>query len=231
MAGDIDSAGFEAARIRMVDGQVRPADVTRPDVIDAMLWAPRERFLPKSKRGVAYMGDLVELAPGRFELDPRTLAKMIDALAPTSKDLALVVGAGGGYASAVLSRICAAVVSLEQDESLAASAKEALSEVGVDTVIDAVGPHSAGCAQHAPYNIVLVNGAVPAGAAGGRDPLEEILSKQLADGGRLATLRGDGAAGWCELLVRTGEGWGGRRAFEAAGPVLAGFEPKREFEF
>lgn len=215
----------------MVDGQIRPSDVTRTEVIDAMLWAPRERFLPKSKRSVAYAGDLIEAAPGRFELDPRTLAKMIAAIAPKPDDLALVIGAGGGYASAVLSRLCAAVVSLEQDEALASASVEALSEVGVDTVISETGNHTQGCPQHAPYNVILVNGAVPAVEDTESDPLRLILSQQLGEGGRLVALRSAGAAGWCEVVLRTAEGWSGRRAFEANAPLLSGFEPEPGFTF
>ena len=231
MAVEIDSAGFASARRRMVDGQIRPSDVTRPEILDAMEWAPRERFLPKSKRGMAYAGDVIEIASGRYELEPRVLAKMISELAPGKDDLALVVGSGGGYAAAVLSRLCAAVVTLEQDESLKNSAAEALSEVGVDTVIAEAGNHREGRPQHAPYNLILVNGAVPAVSDGGVDPLHLLLSEQLGEGGRLATLRSAGAAGWCEVLVRTGDSWSGRRAFEATGPLLPGFEQATGFEF
>ena len=231
MTLDTDAAAFEAARKRMVDGQVRPSDVTRPEILAAMLWAPRERFLPKSKRNLAYAGDLVEVASGRFELEPRVLGKMISELAPKSDDLALVVGSGGGYAAAVLSRLCAAVVTLECDEALNSSAAEAFSETGVDTAISCQGNLAEGCAQHAPYNLILVNGAVPAVTSGGTDPLHEILSSQLGEGGRLATLRSAGAAGWCETVVRAGETWSGRRAFEATGPMLPGFEREQGFEF
>lgn len=231
MAVEVELSGFAEARRRMVDGQIRPSDVTRKDLIDAMLWAPREKFVPKSKRGVAYAEDLIEVAPGRWELDPRTLAKMISELAPKPDDLALVIGAGGGYAAAVLSRLCAAVVTLEEDEALASSAAEALRECGVDTVITGEGGHAEGCAQHAPYNLILVNGAVPAGSGGAMDPLESIVSGQLSEGGKLAVLRNAGAAGWCEVIVRGADAWGGRRAFEATAPVLRGFEPASGFKF
>lgn len=221
---------YEAARRSMVDGQVRPSDVTRPSLIDAMLWTPRERFVPKSKRSVAYMGEAIDVAPGRVELDPRTLAKMIEAAAPTADDLALVIGSGGGYAAAILSQLCAAVVAVEQDEALAAAGREALTECGVDTVITVVGPHVDGCLKHAPYNLILINGAVSA-PAGEIDPLATILQAQLADGGRLATLRRDGPAGRCEVVVKSGETWSARRAFDAASPILAGFEAPARFEF
>ena len=231
MAVEIDSAGFESARRKMVDGQVRPSDVTRADIIDAFLWAPRERFLPKSKRPIAYASDLIEIAPGRFELEARVLAKMIMESAPRQDDLALVIGSGGGYAAAVLSRLCAAVVTLEQDEALQTAASEALKETGVDTVIAEAGPHHQGCAQHAPYNLILVNGAVPAAERGVADPLERIVSEQLGEGGRLATMRSAGAAGWCEIITRSAGHWSGRRVFEGTGPLLPGFERKAGFEF
>ncbi|MEL6980375.1 MAG: protein-L-isoaspartate O-methyltransferase [Pseudomonadota bacterium] len=228
MAADGEMTNYEAARRSMVDRQVRPSDVTRPPLIDAMLWAPREKFLPKSRRPLAYMGESIDVGSGRFELDPRILAKMIEALAPSPDDLALVIGSGGGYVAAVLSKLCAAVVALDQDETLAASARDAWNECGVDTVISVVGPHGAGCAQHAPYNIVLVAGATP---ANGREPLADILRDQVAEGGRLCVLRQDGPAGWCDLVVRSGDGWSARRVFDASSPLLIGFEAETRFDF
>ena len=100
MALDLNADAMKDARRNMVDCQVRPSDVTRLDLIEAMLWAPRERLLPKARRATAYVGEHVEIAPGRFELDPRVFAKMIDASRVGENDLALVVGGGYGYAAA-----------------------------------------------------------------------------------------------------------------------------------
>lgn len=212
----------------MVDGQVRPSDVTRTDLIDAMLWAPRERFVPKSKRALAYMGEHIELSQARWELDPRVLAKMIETLEPEREDLALVIGSGGGYAAAILSKLCAAVVALESDAALASASAEALREAGCDTVIGVEGPLAAGAPAHAPYNLVLVNGAVA------RDPMTvfaDVVASQVADAGRLVCLRLEQGVGRCEILVKSGSSVSARRAFDASAPTLPGFEAAPTFEF
>lgn len=219
-----EKAAFEQARRTMVDGQVRPADVTHRGVIDAMLWAPREAFLPKSKRASAYLGEHLEIAPGRWELDPRLFAKMSNAAAPEKDDLAMVVGSGYGYAAAVLSRMCAAVVALEEDEAMSRAAETAFSRFEIDTVIAHAGPLLAGCAEHAPYNLIFVNGAVG-------DAALDALQSQLIDGGRMIVIRGDAMLGRAELVVRSGDAFGARDAFDAAAPILPGSEAPISFEF
>lgn len=224
MALDTDQGTLEASRRTMVDCQVRPSDVTRLELIDAMLWAPREQFVPKARRAQAYLGEHLAIAPGRWELDPRVFAKMADAGAPEKSDLALVVGSGLGYAAAVLSRICGAVVALEQDEELAGAAAQSLSEAGVDNVISTGGALIGGCAAHAPYNLIFINGGISC-------PVPSALISQLATGGRLVAVHMDGPVGRCELMVRDGEAVGSRRVFDATAPLLPGFDRAARFEF
>ncbi|MEO1329620.1 MAG: protein-L-isoaspartate O-methyltransferase [Pseudomonadota bacterium] len=224
MSVEIDFAAQEAVRRTMVDCQVRPSDVTDPALVDAMLWAPREAFAPKSKRAQAYMGEHLEIAPGRFELDPRTFAKLADLAEPGPEDLALVVGAGMGYAAAVLSRLVAAVIALEEDPALVASMRATLEALEVPNVIVVEGPLAEGCAAHAPYNLVFVNGGSATSAPDG-------LVSQLADGGRLTQVRMRDAVGRGEICRKSGGALGARSAFDAAAPILPGFEAVREFEF
>lgn len=224
MALDLDSTGFETARRTMVDCQVRPSDVTSIDLIEAMLWAPREAFLPKAKRAQAYVGEHLPVAEGRYELDPRIFAKMVDAAAPASDDLALVVGSGYGYAAAVLSKLTAAVIALEEDEAMAQAAATSFSEVGVDNVVAAQGALTAGCVEHQPYNLIFVNGAIETA------PPAALLG-QLAEGGRLVAIRMSGPVGRCELWLRDGETTGARPAFDASAPVLPGFAAAPGFVF
>lgn len=221
---DLDSDAFVEARRAMVDCQVRPSDVTRTDLIDAMLWAPREAFLPKSKRAQAYVGEQLAVAENRYELDPMVFAKLIDAAAPQSSDLALVVGGGYGYAAAVLSRLAAAVVSLECDPTMSKAAAEALQRHGVDTAITAEGPLTGGCADHSPYNLIVLNGATAV-------DLPTTLADQLADGGRVVMIKMNGPVGRCLVGVKSGEVIGWRASFDAAAAVLPGFENTRGFEF
>ena len=123
---------FAQRRTTMVDTQVRTNDVTRYPVIAAMLHVPRECFVPEARREVAYKGENLDLAPGRVLLEPRTFAKMIDALDLRTTDLVLDLGCGLGYSAAVLARMAQAVVAVEPDPAMAAEAERRLAAQGVD---------------------------------------------------------------------------------------------------
>ncbi len=213
---------FAARRIMMVDTQVRPSDVTKFPIIDAMLSVPREDFLPAAKREAAYMGENLDLGAGRVMLEPRTLAKMLDALDIANDELVLDVGAAFGYSSAVIAHMAEAVIAVEDDEMMAAEAQEALSNAGADNVMVHVGPLTEGAAQHGPYDVVIVHGGVA--------HLPQALSDQIKDGGRIACLFMDGALG----EVRVGHKLDGkitwRMAFNAGAPVLQGFERHDKFQ-
>lgn len=228
MSALAENASFAEARKVMVDRHVRPADVTRLDVIDAFLTTPRELFFPKARRAIAYACETVEIAEGRYELDPRVFAKMVQTLAPKASDLALVVGAGGGYAAAVTAQIVSTVVALECDEALAASCETALAKLEADAAITARGPLEAGWAEHQPYNAVLVYGAV-AGA------IPAALTDQLAEGGRIVAILTDddaeGRLGRCVLGIKSGGAMGYRPVFDATAPVLPGMAQSKGFEF
>ncbi|MEL6316560.1 MAG: protein-L-isoaspartate O-methyltransferase [Pseudomonadota bacterium] len=224
MAQDGGAAALETARRTMVDCQVRPSDVTDVALIDAMLETPRELFLPKSRRAVAYIGEHIDLGDGRVELDPRILAKMIDAARPGPDDLAMVLGSGAGYAAAVLSRLCPAVVAVEPSDALRAVAEAGFAAAGADNVISVAAPMAEGCAKHAPYNVVFVNGAVTV-------DIPEGIKAQLADGGRMSFVRMRGVIGRCEVLRRDGDAFGVRAAFDATAPALPEFVGAQQFVF
>jgi protein-L-isoaspartate(D-aspartate) O-methyltransferase len=214
---------YAAARTAMVDRQVRTSDVTSYPIIDAMLSVPRERFAPPALRAVAYAGEHLALAPGRVMLDPRTFAKMIDAADPGPDDLVLDVGCGLGYSTAVLARMAAAVVAVEADEAMARSAAATLTELEVDNAEVLAAPLAGGAAAHAPYNVILVEGGV--------EEVPEGLREQLREGGRMVFVRMEGEYGWCELVTRVDGAFARRRMFDAAAPVLPGFERQAAFEF
>ncbi len=213
---------FAARRIMMVDTQVRPSDVTKFPIIDAMLSVPREDFVPNGLREAAYMGENLELAPGRVMLEPRTLAKMLDALEFSGDELVLDVGAGYGYSSAVIARMAEAVVALEEDEGLAQDAQDALMEVGADNVVTHAGPLSEGAADHGPYDVIAIQGGV--------SEVPDTLLAQLKDGGRIAALFVEGALGEVRIGYKRDGQIAWRRAFNAGAPLLDGFERAVAFE-
>ncbi|MEM8740065.1 MAG: rRNA adenine N-6-methyltransferase family protein [Pseudomonadota bacterium] len=218
---------FEAARVAMVDTQVRPSDVTLYPIIAAMLDVPRERFVPTDLRGVAYAGAHLPLARERVLLDPRVLAKMLDALKPEPTDLVLDIAPGTGYSTALLARLAAAVVAVEPDPDLARSAIETLAALDEDTALLQEGDAAAGAPEAGPFDAVFINGAI--------ETLPDQIAAQVKPGGRIVAIFQDGAAGQCRLGTRTGDGsragiaW--KTMFDATAPVLSGYEKPGDFVF
>jgi protein-L-isoaspartate(D-aspartate) O-methyltransferase len=216
-----------AARRMMVDCQVRTADVTNLDLIDAMMALPRELFVPSAMAGLAYLDSDLVIGDGRVLLKPMVLAKLIQAAQPSAADHVLDVGCATGYSSAILSRLAGAVVALEEDAALADLAKQALSAAGSSQVAMQVtvvtGPLTAGWPAAAPYDFILLNGAT--------EVTPETYAGQLKPNGRLACIFGGGPAGKA-MLYRLVEGrLVGRPIFDATAPVLPGFVAPPAFVF
>jgi len=214
---------YAAAREAMVDRQVRPSDVTRYPIIEAMQAVPREDFVPAALRPVAYLGEHVPLAAGRVLLDPRVFAKLLDALNVGPRDLVLDLGCGLGYSTAVLARMAEAVVALEPDAGMAAEAEALLARHSVDNAMVVAGPLAEGVAEHGPFDAMLLEGAI--------EVLPEGLADQLKPGGRIAAIVVEGTRGQARLGIRAGGGIAWRRIFDATAPVLPGFEATKAFEF
>ena len=214
-------ADFAARRTTMVDTQVRPSDVTKFPIIDAMLAVPREAFVPDGMREAAYVGENLDLGSGRVLLEPRTLAKMLDALDIQPDELVLDIGCGLGYSSAVIARVSEAVVALEQDSDLAADAQRLLGENGADNVAVIEAALTQGAAKHGPYDVITIQGAV--------EELPGVLLDQLKDGGRIAAIFMENALGICRIGYKFGDQMTWRFSFNASAPVLQGFERQRDF--
>lgn len=212
---------FQAARTAMVDRQIRPSDVTSFPIIEAMLWAPRERFAPAGHKAVAYADAPLAQGGGRFALEPRVFAKMLDGARIGPDDMVLDIAPGLGYSTAVIARMAAAVIAIEPDEAMAAAAAETLSALEVDNALVKAGDAAAGDAPHGPYDAIFVNGAVE------RAP--DALIAQLKVGGRLVAVHQSGASGRAVAFIRTETGHVERRLFDASAPVLPGFEAPAEF--
>jgi protein-L-isoaspartate(D-aspartate) O-methyltransferase len=217
---------FAHARRIMVDGQLRTFDVNDIPLLNAMDTVPRERFVLPGREDLAYMDQDILVADGaerRYMLSPMILGRLIQALAIDTGDRVLDVACGRGYASAVFRELGAQVTALEADEALAAAARQSLSAAGAADVAVLAGPLDQGYAANAPYDAILINGAV--------EVRPEALLRQLADGGRLACVRGRGRAARATLYVRSGEAFGERALFEAAAPLLASFVQPPGFTF
>lgn len=212
---------FAARRTMMVDTQVRPNDVTKYPIIEAMLAVPREVFVPAASREAAYVGGNIEIAPGRVMLEPRTLAKMLDALDIQRGDLVLDVGCGLGYSAAVIARMAEAVVALEEDADLAREAQLRLSAEGADNAAVIEGPLAQGAAKHGPYDAIVIGG--------GAETVPQALLDQLKDGGRIGCIFMEGALGICRIGHKLDGAIAWRFAFNATAPVLPGFAARREF--
>lgn len=170
---------FAAARDRMVDGQVRPNKVIDPRIIQAMRRLPRERFVPAALASRAYADDAVRLPGGRALMEPMVIARLVQVLRTRDKERGLVVGAGSGYGAALLDACGATVTALEDDAGLLALARAVLPAVapGVNLV---EGPVAAGWPGGAPYDFILIEGAVA--------ELPGVLAGQLQPHGRVAAV-------------------------------------------
>ena len=214
---------FSATRQHMVEGQIRPNRVTDARLVAAMAEVPRERFVPRNLRGVAYVDEDIEIAPGRYLMEPRVFARLVQAARIQDSDIVLDVGCGRGYSTAVLARLAATVVALESDEALAAKAGETLAELEVDNAVVVTGELTAGYPGQGPYDVIFLSGAA--------DQVPEPLTDQLAEGGRLVAVIGGGGVGRATLIARHDELLARRALFDAAVSPLPGFHEAPGFVF
>ena len=212
---------FATLREVMVDTQIRPSDVTKFPILDAMLKIPREHFVPRDKRDVAYIGESVPLSADRVVMDPRTLAKLLDAIDINQSELVLDIGSGLGYSSALLSRLAEAVVAVEDDETRVADSEEALQEMGLDNVFVLQGALTKGAAKHGPYDVILIQGAV--------EDIPQSLIDQLKEGGRMGAIFTDRMNGEARIGFKHEGRMTWRFAFNATLPVIDGFRKAKKF--
>lgn len=205
----------------MVDTQVRPSDVTKFPIIDAMLKVPRELYVPRSQHEAAYMGENVPLGGNRVLLAPRTFAKILDGLEIVPGDIVLDVGCGLGYSTAVLARLAEFVVGLEEDPDRVQEAQATLSGNGIDNAAVLEGVLSEGAERNGPYDVIVIEGAV--------ETVPEAFVAQLNEGGRIGCLWSDGALGLGRVGVKADGHISWRSSFNAAAPVLTGFERPEVF--
>ena len=214
-------------RANMVENQVRPSDVTDRRILSAMQEIPREHFVPPELVSLAYMDEDVPLntsaqgAESRWLMAPRVLAKLLQLADIGEDDRVLDVGIGTGYSAALLGKIASSVIALECDAGLANEVTKTLKGLAIDNVDVVTGDLAAGCPDHAPFDVVILGGAI--------DVPPEALLGQLKDGGRLVAIVRQDGLGKAVIWRRLGRSLDRWIVFDAAAKPLPGFQPAPEF--
>jgi len=215
---------YARARVNMVENQLRPNRIDEPRLVAAMADVPRERFVPKTWRGVAYADEDLILPEGRYLIEPLAFARLVQTARVGPEDVVLVLGCTTGYAGAVLARLAATVILVQPDETSARRIESLMDDLGVDNVVVTLGADPlAGHPSEAPFDVILLVGAV--------DRVPPELCEQLAEGGRLVAVIDHGHVGKGTLFTRLHGVVGRRVIFDAAIPRLPGVKANPEFIF
>jgi len=221
---------FTLQRLNMVESQVRPSDITDRRIIKAMLEVPREAFVPDELGPIAYLDGAVPVqtrpagsTEGRYLLPPRTLAKLIQLANVGPQSVALDVGCATGYSTVVLARLAHRVVALECEPALAREAERQLRELSPGNTRLIEGPLGEGAPAEAPFDAILLNGAVA--------EVAPPLLEQLGEGGRLVAMLHEGPLCRAYIWQRSGKTIDRQPAFEGAANRLPGFELPASFVF
>ena len=215
---------YAAARHAMVGSQIRTNRVSDPAIVSAFEDIPRELFVPANLRSVAYVDEAVPLGHGRYLMEPLALALLLQAAEITTRDVVLDVGCGMGYSVAVLARLAATVVAIEENPDFARAANHLLGEQTVHNAAVIEGPLAEGCVKQAPYDVIVIEGGI--------EEIPDALVDQLGDGGRLACIIvGAGGFGKGTIVTRIGGTITRKVVFDAGTPLLPGFARRPSFVF
>lgn len=212
---------FKSMRAAMVESQLRTSDVNDPRVIAVMGSVAREAFLPADRQALAYIDRPVKLSEGRSLNPPLATGRLLTAAEITPEDNVLLIGAATGYAAALLSRLAASVIAVEEDEALLPRAKAVLAGYGNVTLLS--GPLGQGARKYAPYSLIVIDGAV--------EEIPAALTKQLADGGRLVAAIADRGVTRLSIGRKSGEAFGMSSFADCESVVLPGFAKPKSFTF
>ena len=213
---------YATARRNMIETQIKTSAVTDPLVIEALTAVPREPFIPAARRAFAYVDEDMPVGKGRHAMEPMVLARLLQLANVEVEDRALVVAAGTGYSAAVLAKMVSSVVAVESDSGLASQAREACASVGAKVNV-VTGDPAAGCPEHGPYDVIVIDGAV----AG----IPAALEACLRDGGRLVAIVKRGGVGRATAVTRVGDASSRHEGFDAMTPVLPEFAGEPKFTF
>lgn len=211
---------FESMRMAMVSNQLRTTAVNDVRVVDAMRAVPREDYVPADRAAVAYVDTLVPLGGGRLLNSPMATGRLLTEIEAQPGDRALIVGAATGYSAALLARLVNHVVALDEDAALTAKARAVGLPANV-TVVD--GPLAEGWATGAPYDLILIDGAV--------EQVPQALIDQLADGGRLGAAVIERGVSRLSIGRKAGAAFGMIAFADAEAAPLPGFARPAAFTF
>lgn len=217
----VEAGRFDAMRNAMVASQLRPNAVNDPRVVQAMAELSREDYLPAEHRAMAYRDTLLPLNGGRRHNSPLVIGRLLTEAQVASGDRVLLVGAAGGYAAALLGRLAASVVAVEEDESLVALARQALA--GQDNVTLVQGALVEGAPAEGPFDVIVVDGAV--------EHLPDALVAQLRSGGRVVSGVIDRGVTRLASGRRTEGGFGMVDFTDIECAILPGFMRPKTFKF
>lgn len=225
MVGAMNDAFYAKARRNMVDSQILPNRVMDERVIAAFEELPREQFLPSSRSGLAYADESILIEDDRYLMQPMVLARLLEILDVRETDVALCIGSASGFAVAALAHLVDTVVAVESNDAMREKAESTLSMLGIDNVAIVDGELSEGHPSQAPFDVILIDGAV--------NEVPSALAEQLADGGRLAAIEMPSglAMGRGVIVTRYDQSINKREVFDASEPLLPGFEKEVEFAF
>ena len=213
---------YNQARESMVDTQVRPSDVTRFSVIEAMLSTRRELYVPEHLKDIAYSETNIRVSKNRFVLEPRTIAKMLELADIKNYEIVLDIACGLGYSTSLIAKIAQLVIGVEEPE-LASKAEKVIAQESIDNAIVHSSDINSGANEFGPYDIALIQGGV--------EFVPTTVAQQVKLGGRLVAIFMNGSVGECCIGIRRETGVDWRGAFNANAPLLTEFTKSKSFIF
>ena len=216
---------FKIARKNMVENQIRANKVTSLNVINAFLDVPREKFVPDALQEISYVDEDIQLSRNRFMMKPMILARLFQSLNLKGNENILHVGSNSGYGSAILSRMCSSVISLESDKKLFETSIHTFSNMGFDNVVPLHGSMENGVEKEAPFDIIFIEGSI--------ETEPKSLFGQLNENGKLiAIIRpANIKIGKARLFFKISNEIGLENLFDAQVSKLSIFKSKTKFSF
>ena len=221
----MNDQSFNRARKIMLESQIRPNKVIDEKVLSAFSEIPRELFVQKSMRDIAYIDEDLPLSNGRYLMEPMILARLIQSLELSVFDNVMIIGVGTGYSAAIISQIVTSVIGIESRANLIQKAENNLTSLDITNAVLFKERLQDGFSKEAPYNAILIDGGVSF--------VPDSILNQLANDGRLVSIyRSEaGTAGEACLWMRAGRKFSRTCLFNAQVPTLEEFKAKQEFSF